>query len=176
MCVAAGSSTLTSQTHTTETHFVKSPGGLDLGALTQVHEIFRRVVHDEIGVEEGTEELNRLLRAEACWSEWSRIGFAAIRCWLMAPMSFGGSFIDAFVAAAFGAMLTFLQLRVTRKNAMYSNVFEISTAIMISFVARGLSTTGLFCYQSIASSGLILVLPGYIIRACRVFHAVVPHR
>ncbi|PWN96370.1 DUF1212-domain-containing protein [Tilletiopsis washingtonensis] len=149
--------------HTSETHFVKSKSDLALGPLHDVHIVYRRVVHDEIGVEEGTEELNRLLRAEACWSEWSRIGFAAIRCWLMAPMSFGGSFIDAFVAAAFGAMLTFLQLRVTRKNAMYSNVFEISTAIMISFVARGLSTTGLFCYQSIASSGLILVLPGYII-------------
>jgi uncharacterized membrane protein YjjP (DUF1212 family) len=162
--------------HTSETHFVKSKSDLALGPLHDVHIVYRRVVHDEIGVEEGTEELNRLLRAEACWSEWSRIGFAAIRCWLMAPMSFGGSFIDAFVAAAFGAMLTFLQLRVTRKNAMYSNVFEISTAIMISFVARGLSTTGLFCYQSIASSGLILVLPGYIICACRVFHVVVLHR
>ncbi|CEH15056.1 PHEROMONE-REGULATED MEMBRANE PROTEIN 10 [Ceraceosorus bombacis] len=149
--------------HTSETHFVKSKSDLSLGALHDVHQIYRKVVHDDIGVQEGTEELNALLKAEACWGEWARIGFAAVRCWLMAPMSFGGSFIDAFAAAAFGAGLTFLQLRVTRKNAMYSNVFEISTAILISFIARGLSTTGIFCYQSIASSGLILVLPGYVI-------------
>ena len=40
---------------------------------------------------------------------------------------------------------------------------RISIATVISFTARGLSTTGLFCYQAVASAGVVLILPGYTI-------------
>ena len=124
MCVAAGSSTLTSQTHTTETHFVKSPGGLDLGALTQVHEIFRRVVHDEIGVQEGSSMLSEIMRAKPIYTDVQRIAIAFACAGIIAPLGFAGSFVDGWVSAFFGALLAFLQLRVATKNAMYSNIFE----------------------------------------------------
>ena len=41
---------------------------------------------------------------------------------------------------------------------------RISIATVISFTARGLSTTGIFCYQAVASAGVVLILPGYTIR------------
>jgi len=102
--------------------------------------------------------------------------------------SFAGSIIDALVAGAFGATLCFLQLYVARKNAVFSNIFEwvftpfflskllpirrwqsaridrISVAALISFAARGLSTTEYFCYESVASAGVVMVLPGYVVR------------
>lgn len=56
-----------------------------------------------------------------------------------------------------------MQLRAT-KNQMYSNIFEISIATLVSFVARGLSTTQYFCYESLSSAGVVLILPGYTIR------------
>ncbi|KAE8209755.1 hypothetical protein CF327_g6297 [Tilletia walkeri] len=149
--------------HTSETHFVKSSSALVLGQLHNVHIIYRQVVHDEISVSEGAAKLMALLKEKPCYKVWQRIAIAGLLCWIISPLSFGGSFIDAFVSSAYGIGLTFLQLHVARKNAMYSNIFEISVAIIISFISRGLSTTGLFCYQSIASSGVILVLPGYII-------------
>ncbi|KAK0527180.1 pheromone-regulated protein prm10 [Tilletia horrida] len=148
---------------TSETHFVKSSSSLVLGQLHNVHIIYRQVVHDEISVSEGANQLMGLLKEKPCYNVWQRIVIAGLLCWIISPLSFGGSFIDAFVSASYGIGLTFLQLHVARKNAMYSNIFEISVAIIISFISRGLSTTGLFCYQSIASSGVILVLPGYII-------------
>lgn len=40
---------------------------------------------------------------------------------------------------------------------------RISIATFISFAARGLSVTGIFCYQSIVSAGVTLILPGYTI-------------
>ncbi|CAD6887895.1 unnamed protein product [Tilletia controversa] len=148
---------------TSETHFVKSSSALVLGQLHNVHIIYRQVVHDEISVSEGAAKLMALLKEKPCYKVWQRIVIAGLLCWIISPLSFGGSFIDAFVSSAYGIGLTFLQLHVARKNAMYSNIFEISVAIIISFISRGLSTTNLFCYQSIASSGVILVLPGYII-------------
>ncbi|KAK0549151.1 pheromone-regulated protein prm10 [Tilletia horrida] len=148
---------------TSETHFVKSSSALVLGQLHNVHIIYRQVVHDEISVADGAAQLMALLKEKPCYSVWQRVCIAGLLCWIISPLSFGGSFIDAFISSAYGIGLTFLQLHVARKNAMYSNIFEISVAIIISFISRGLSTTGLFCYQSIASSGVILVLPGYII-------------
>lgn len=40
---------------------------------------------------------------------------------------------------------------------------RISIATVISFTARGLATTGIFCYQAVASAGVVLILPGYTI-------------
>lgn len=149
--------------HTSETHFVKSKTDLALGSLHRVHNVYKKVVHDEMGVEEGAEELTAILHAKPVWSVSSRVLFSFIKCFIMAPLSFGGSIVDACIAGIFGGFLTFLQLHVAGKNQMYSNVFEISMAIIISFVSRGLSSTGVFCYQAIASSGVILVLPGYVV-------------
>ena len=41
---------------------------------------------------------------------------------------------------------------------------RISIATVISFTARGLSTTNIFCYQAVVSAGVTLILPGYVIR------------
>lgn len=41
---------------------------------------------------------------------------------------------------------------------------RISIAALISFIARGLSTTNYFCYEALSSAGVVLVLPGYVIR------------
>jgi hypothetical protein len=42
--------------------------------------------------------------------------------------------------------------------------YRITIAALISFTSRGLSTTDYFCYEALSSAGVVLVLPGYIIR------------
>jgi uncharacterized membrane protein YjjP (DUF1212 family) len=154
--------------HTSECHFVKSKTELALGHLSEVHNLYKSVISDQLSVHDCTEELNRLLKAKPEWSILSRVAFNGIRCGIIAPMGFGGSFVDAFVAGAFGAGLTFTQLYFAGNNPMFSNVFEITAAIIISFISRMLSTKSVFCYEAIASAGLCLVLPGYIIcELCR---------
>ncbi|GAA5872386.1 hypothetical protein JCM16303_004503 [Sporobolomyces ruberrimus] len=152
-----------SDTHTSETKFIKASGGLNLGQLHRIHGIYREVVHDEMGVEEGIVALDRCLKAKPIYSNWLRVVFAGACAGIICPMGFAGSIIDALVSAAFGAILCFLQLYVARKNAVFSNIFEISVAALISFAARGLSTTEYFCYESVASAGVVMVLPGYVV-------------
>lgn len=43
--------------------------------------------------------------------------------------------------------------------------FRITVAILVSFVARGLSAirSQIFCYTAISSAGIIGILPGYLI-------------
>ncbi|PVF96461.1 DUF1212-domain-containing protein [Serendipita vermifera] len=153
------------ETQTTDTHFVKANGRLALGKLHNVHQVYRQVVHDEISAEEGTVILIKLMKERPLYPLPIRCLIAFCCCALICPLAFGGSFLDMWVAGAGGAILCFLQLHAANKSAMYANVFEISVAILISFIARALSSIPgkLFCYEAISSSGVVLILPGYLI-------------
>lgn len=72
------------------------------------------------------------------------------------------SFIDALIAIPLGMLLVAIQM-IAARNDLYSNVFEISVAMIISFLAAALASTRYFCYTAIASGGIVLILPGYIV-------------
>jgi uncharacterized membrane protein YjjP (DUF1212 family) len=60
-----------------------------------VHNIYREVVHDEVGVQEGSAALSRLLRSEPIYNLWQRMLIAASIAGIICPLGFGGSFVDA---------------------------------------------------------------------------------
>jgi uncharacterized membrane protein YjjP (DUF1212 family) len=107
-----------------ETHFVKSGGGLDLGKLHKTHAIYRKVVHDEIGAKDGTLELTKLMRQKPIYGLRIRCVLALLCSAIICPIGFGGSFIDMWIAGCAGATLCWLQLYAASKSALYSNVFE----------------------------------------------------
>ncbi|KAI7947135.1 hypothetical protein MJO29_011662 [Puccinia striiformis f. sp. tritici] len=149
-------------TRTSETHFVKATGGIDLGQLHRVHHVYKSVVHDHTGVGEGSAALHKILNESPLYSAWQRMIIAFFCCGTISILGFAGSFVDGWVAGAFGSFLAFMQLKAST-NQMYSSIFEISVATIVSFISRGLSTTGYFCYESLSSAGVVLILPGYII-------------
>ncbi|KAK4686118.1 hypothetical protein P7C73_g4009, partial [Tremellales sp. Uapishka_1] len=151
------------ETRTSETHFIKASGGLELGKLHKVHSIYRAVVHDQIDAEEGIRRIHKLLRSPLEYNLWQRMILGFMLSGMVCPIAFNGSLIDGLASGCGGILLSFLQLHVASKSAMYNNIFEISIATIISFAARGLSTTNLFCYQAVVSAGVVLVLPGYTI-------------
>ena len=57
-------------THTTDVKLVKAPQGVNLGKLKDVHEIYKEVVHDVIGVEEATQRLENVIHAEQKHNKW----------------------------------------------------------------------------------------------------------
>ncbi|KAF9464418.1 DUF1212-domain-containing protein [Collybia nuda] len=148
-----------------ETHFVKCGGRLSLGSLHKVHLIYRSVVHDEISAKGATADLEELLIAPDLYSIYFRCFLAFCLSALICPLAFGGSFLDMWIAGAGALVLAVLQLKVANKSAMYANVFEITTSIVVSFAARGLSSirSQIFCYTAISSSSIIGILPGYLI-------------
>ena len=65
-----------------------------------------------------------------------------------------------------GSLLGFLQLIVAPKSDLYSNVFEISAAVLTSFLARAFGSIrggNLFCFSALAQSSIALILPGYMV-------------
>jgi uncharacterized membrane protein YjjP (DUF1212 family)/uncharacterized membrane protein YjjB (DUF3815 family) len=150
-------------THTSEMKFIKQPGGLDLTKLTDMHSIYWNVIHDKIGVDEASRQLDVLMRRKPFISKIPMIiigGFcSSFIC--VGTQGFGGSFVDALVAFPLGMFLVFSQMQLTQE--LFSNVFEILFAATNSFAAAGLASTKYFCYGAVVSGSIVLILPGFLV-------------
>jgi len=116
---------------TSETHFVKTTGRLSLGALHKVHIIYRSVLHDEVSAGLASEQLDRLLAEGPIYGTFLRCIFAFWLAVFICPLAFGGSFVDMWFSGIAGFVLAFLQLHVAQKSALYANVFECDTLVVI---------------------------------------------
>lgn len=171
-------------THTTDVKLVKAAHAVDLGKLKETHEIYKEVVHDVIGVEEATQRLEEIMRQKKKHNAWLLVfmyGFASATvgpfgefksCHLPPKthtnmlIAFQSRWIDLPIAFVLGSLLGFLQLIVAPSSDLYSNVFEISAAVLTSFLARAFGSIrggNLFCFSALAQSSIALILPGYMV-------------
>ena len=155
-------------THTTEVQLVKATQGLDLGKLRDVHELYKDVLHDFIGVEEATRRLREVMNRKAKHSRWIRIPVYGLAAVSVGPFAFQARLIDLPIAFLLGCILGVLQLVIAPASDLYANVFEISAAVITSFLARAFGSIPykggtLFCFSALAQSSIALILPGYIV-------------
>ncbi|KAF2222025.1 hypothetical protein BDZ85DRAFT_201001, partial [Elsinoe ampelina] len=152
------------QTHTAAVRLVRVNQGLDLGKLRDVHELYKDVVHDRVGVEAATKRLAEITKRKQKFSKWFLIlmyGFASAS---VGPFAFGARLIDLPIAFLLGSLVGLLQLHFAPRSELYSNVFEISAAVLTSFLARAFGSINggnLFCFSALAQSSIALILPGY---------------
>lgn len=111
-------------TKTSETHFVKCGGRLNLGSLHRVHQIYRQVVHDEISAREAIRQLDELLSAGPRYNAFVRCSLAFWLCALICPLAFGGSLVDMLISGIGATFLCGLQIGVASRSQLYANVFE----------------------------------------------------
>jgi uncharacterized membrane protein YjjP (DUF1212 family) len=149
-----------------EMKLVRCAQGLDLGKLDEVHDVYKNVVHDRLGTIEGYKILDEIMNRKPKFNAWWCILFYSIASLAVAPWSFGGSWIDLPICFGIGSIIGFLQFVVCPKNTLYSSVFEVTSSIIASFIARAIGSINhgnTFCYAAIVQSPLALILPGYII-------------
>ncbi|KAG5943145.1 hypothetical protein E4U53_007100 [Claviceps sorghi] len=151
-------------THTTEVRIVRTTQGIDLGKLKDVHHIYKEVMHDVIGADEGMHLLEDLMSSKDKFHDWIRVLVFGLTSATCAPFSFSGRLIDLPIAFCFGCLVGLLQLIVAPRSDMYSNVFEVTATIVVSFLARAFGSIrdgDLFCFSALAQSGIVMLLPGY---------------
>ncbi|GIZ40383.1 hypothetical protein CKM354_000372200 [Cercospora kikuchii] len=151
-------------THTSEVKLVKVPPGLDLGKLRDVHEVYKEVIHDKLGVEEATKRLKEITGRKAKFNRLIRIPVYGLAAVCVGPFAFGARLIDLPIAFILGSILGILQLYVAPQSELYANVFEITAAVVTSFLARAFGSINngdLFCFSALAQSSIALILPGY---------------
>lgn len=156
-----------SSIHTSEVKLVRTSQGVDLGKLRDVHEIYKDVVHDRIGVEEATPRLEAIISRKLKFGAWLRVLFYGLASATVGPFAFQARPIDLPFCFMLGCLLGWLQLIVSPGNELISNVFEIGAAVITSFIARGLGSIPgkdgkpLFCFSAMAQSSIALILPGF---------------
>ncbi|KAJ7225690.1 hypothetical protein GGX14DRAFT_348642 [Mycena pura] len=150
-------------TAATRTYFVRAKGRIALSRLNAVHHVYRKVLHDKLSAEAGTDAIRDLLTSPPVYSLWMRCFFSFTCASILCVLSFGGSFFDMWVSGCCAAVLQYLGLNAANKSSMYANVYEISVTIVVAFVARGLSNIpgNYFCYSAISSAGVVVILPGF---------------
>lgn len=136
------------------------------------------MIHDDISVKDASVALDDLMQKPPLYNKWQLIFFGGMCSASICSVSFSGSFIDCLMSFPLGCILIVIQL-FAAKHELYSNVFEyvasvlvilvtififccdfrITVATLFSFIAAALSTTGYFCYSSIAASSVVLILP-----------------
>ncbi|KAJ7760897.1 DUF1212-domain-containing protein [Mycena maculata] len=149
-------------TGTSNLKFIRQGSALNLGKLNEVYGLYWSVIHDEQSVSEASSALDTLMRRKQEYNWWQLILTGGMCSASICTVSFNGSFIDALMSFPLGALLVAIQLLSVR-NELYSNVFEITVATLFSFLSAALAQTGVFCYSAVASSSVVLILPGFIV-------------
>jgi uncharacterized membrane protein YjjP (DUF1212 family) len=158
-------------TRTTEVKLVRVDQGIDLGLLEDTHNVYKDVVHDTIGVEEATAELEKILTSKPRFNKWIIVVVYGIASATVGPFAFNARPIDMPMIFVNGCLLGILHHIIAPRSVLYSNVFEVTASILTSFIARGLGSIRwiapngdreyLFCFSAIAQSSVALILPGY---------------
>ncbi|KAL9089950.1 MAG: hypothetical protein Q9165_005479 [Trypethelium subeluteriae] len=155
-----------SKMHTAEVKLVKANERVDLGKLRDTHIIYKMVVHDEIGVEEAMKQLDQIREKPKKFKLWFLILLHGVASATVAPWAYQGRAIDLPIAFFLGCLVGFLRFFWAAKSDLYSAVFEIAAVAITSFLSRAFGSINggrLFCFSTLASSSITLILPGYTI-------------
>ena len=153
-------------THTTEMKIVREAQGVNLGKLRDLHDIYKAVTHDKLGVKEASEMLNELWKKKAQFHPWVCVVLYGCASACVGPFAFGARLLDMPIAFVLGCILGFMQLILAPRSELYSNIFEITAATVTSFLARAFGSIRggeLFCFSALAQSSIALILPGYMV-------------
>ncbi|KAF8336513.1 uncharacterized protein EI90DRAFT_3046031 [Cantharellus anzutake] len=159
MCVFGESDGSSSQTQ-----YVDQAPGLSLSKLRDTHLVFFDVIHDRISAGEGIRRLRVLRSMGPPYGNAMLLVFAFLAGFSICPIGFGGSWADALIAGALSCALKALQIWYFQRE-IFIGIFEMTICILNSLAARLLNSIRghIFCYSAISSSGVVLILPGFVV-------------
>lgn len=156
-------------THTAEVKIVRSSQGVNLAKLNDTHDIYKEVLHDVIGLDEALARLDNLMNSKDRHPKWLNIIMYGLASTAVSTF-FKARLIDMPIIFGLGTLLGVLQLVVSPLSNTYSTVFEITAAVLMSFLARAFGSINggsIFCFSAIAQSSIALILPGWVCEVLR---------
>ncbi|KAL1856154.1 hypothetical protein Plec18170_004023 [Paecilomyces lecythidis] len=160
-------------TRTTEVKLLRVPQGVNLARLADTHRVYKNVMHDIIGVEEATSELEEILNRKPRFGRFVMVFVYGLASMTIGPFAFEARPIDMPMIFVLGCVLGILQHVVAPNSALYSNVFEVFATVLNSFLARALGSIRwgmvdgkqqyLFCFSALVQSSIALILPGFMV-------------
>ncbi|KAJ5101499.1 hypothetical protein NUU61_003721 [Penicillium alfredii] len=153
-------------TRTAEVKIIRVVQGLDLSRLAETHNVYKNVVHDVIGVEEATQQLDEIMQRKPRYNKWLLVILTGLASVAVGPYSFSARPIDLPIIFILGCLVGFMQHVLAPASATYSNVLEVSAAVLTSFLARAFGSIQhhgqrVFCFSAMAQSSIAMILPGF---------------
>lgn len=156
------------ETYSTNMQVIREQSAIDFGRMKDAFDVYKCVIHDKYTAEEAGELLDDIAKRPDRYTTLFRIMFYGLAAVCVGPFAFGARPIDFIPIFFMGAALGFFQLVVMPRSDQFSHVFEVFTAFLTAFIARGLGSITvngmrLFCFSAMAQSSIALILPGYIV-------------
>ncbi|RAL08870.1 threonine/serine exporter family protein [Aspergillus homomorphus CBS 101889] len=154
-------------TRTAEVKLVRIIQGCNLGRLGEIHNCYKNVLHGKMSAEEALPVLDDILTRQSKWrSPWMMVLIAGVISVAIGPWAFGARPIDMPIIFVLGLLMGFMQYILAPRSALYSNVMEVTVAMLVSFLARAFGSIRhngeyLFCFPAMTQSAIALILPGY---------------
>ncbi|KAE8153629.1 hypothetical protein BDV25DRAFT_21995 [Aspergillus avenaceus] len=157
-------------TRTAEVKLVRVAQGVDLGRLSETHNVYKNVIHDVIGIEEAIQELEDIMGRKPRYNKLIIVLVCGVATAMVGPFAFGARPIDMPIIFFNGCLLSVMQHVIAPRSVLYTNVFEVTATVLTSFIARAIGSIMmtidgtkqyLFCFSAIAQSSIALILPGY---------------
>lgn len=149
-------------------HIVRAEESLNLCKLDDVHRVYKDVIHSEITVHEATRRIDDIMAQNNRYPRWLLVILYGLASACIGPVSYGARPVDLPIIFILGSLLGFMQLVLAPRSRLYRHVFEISAAILTSFIARGFGSIKMnsetsFCFSAISQACLVMILPGFTI-------------
>ncbi|KAJ5163847.1 uncharacterized protein N7500_005677 [Penicillium coprophilum] len=160
-------------TRTTEVKLVRVAQGIDLARLSDTHLIYKNVIHDVIGIEEAIQELDAVIKKKPQYHKYIIVLVYGLATATVGPFAFSARPIDMPIIFLNGLLVGLMQHIAAPRSVLYSNVFEVTSTVLTSFLARAFGSIALgvvdgkpqylFCFSAIAQSSIALILPGFLV-------------
>ncbi|KAJ5101340.1 hypothetical protein NUU61_003562 [Penicillium alfredii] len=160
-------------TRTTEVKLVRVAQGVDLARLSDTHLIYKNVIHDVIGVEEAIQELDEVMKKKPRFNKFIVVIVYGVATATVGPFAFNARPIDMPVIFLNGCLVGAMQHVAAPRSVLYSNVFEVTSTVVTSFLARAFGSIPravvdgkrqyLFCFSAISQASIALILPGFLV-------------
>ncbi|RCK65408.1 Pheromone-regulated membrane protein 10 [Candida viswanathii] len=160
-------------TRTSEVHLVRCAQGLNLSKLADTHKIYKSVIHDLIGVEEASHKIDDLLKSKNRYPPWLCVLIHGLGSGVVTVWAFDGGWLDIPICFGIGSCVGYLLYYVSPMSTLYSSIFEVTSAIVVSFIGRGIASvrvkSDLFCFSAITQVTIRNLVAG----AVRMFYAII---
>ena len=147
-----------------QTVLIKCPQGFDMGKLTKVNDLIQSMClkkpdeKDYISVTESIQQLQEIFKAKPTWNAWITLLSHTLSSLFTALIMFNGTLMDTALSGGLGLLVGLLIILSERYTA-YCNIFEISTTILIAFIAKALDQW--ICFTGVVLSATSILIPGY---------------
>lgn len=149
-------------TGTSHVKLIRQGSSLDISRLIDSFDLYWKVIHDKLSVTDASSRLDSLMLKPPTYNWWQIIIIGGMCSSAICTVAYGGSFIDALVSFPLGGLMMVIQ-QLSVRNILYVHVFEITVSTLFSFLSAALAASHKFCYSAVASSSVVLILPGFIV-------------